>query len=85
MNGHLSFVVEDQHDDFKKVPGSVGSEHQETVGRVVIAEVVDNELMFDAMVDVAIDTAMLAGRRVDLHRTIVIRMQFVRQPAHRFM
>ena len=65
MNGHLSFVVEDQHDDFKKVPGSVGSEHQETVGRLVVAEVVDNELMFDGVVDVAIGAAVLAGRRVD--------------------
>ena len=79
MNSHLSFVVEDQHDDFKKVPGSVGSEHQETVGRVVIAEIVDNELMFDGMTNVAIGAAVLAGRSVDLHRAIVIRMTGIGQ------
>ena len=68
MNSHLSFVVEDQHDDFKKVPGSVGSEHQETVGRVVIVEIVDNELMFDGMTNVAIGAAVLAGRSVNINR-----------------
>ena len=36
--------------------------------------------MFDGMEDVAIGTAMLTGRRVDLHRSIVIRMQIERQP-----
>ena len=74
MNGHLSFVVENQQDAFEKVPGRAGSDHQETVGRIVIAEVVDNELLFDGVVDVDIGTAVHAGRRVDLHGSIVIRM-----------
>ena len=80
MDGHPSFVVEDQHDDLKKIAGLVWSDHQETVGRIIIAKVVDNELMVDGMVNVAVGTAMLAGRRVDLHRAIVIRMKIVRQP-----
>ena len=44
------------------------------MGRVVIAEIVDNELMFDGMTNVAIGAAVLAGRRVDFHKAIVIRM-----------
>ena len=61
------FVVEDQHDDLKKVPGLVWPDHEETVRRIVIADVVDNESVFDGMVNVAIGTVVLSSRRVDLH------------------
>ena len=67
VNGQPPFVVEDQQDDLKKIPGLVWPDDEETVGRIVIAEVVDNELVFDGMVNVAIDASVLAGRRVDLH------------------
>ena len=33
VNGHPPFVVEDQHDDLKKVPGLVWPDDEETVGR----------------------------------------------------
>ena len=60
---------------------SVGSEHQETVGRLVVAEIVDDEWLFDGVVEVAIGAVVLAGRRVDFHGSIVLRMRTVRQPA----
>ncbi len=54
MDGHCSFVVEDQDDDFEEVPGRVGSENEETVRRVVVAEIVDDELVVDGVSDVLV-------------------------------
>ena len=69
MDGHPAVVVEDQHDDLKKIAGTVRPDEEETVGQVVIAEVVDKELVFDGMVNVAIDASVLAGRRGSLRRS----------------
>ena len=45
MDRHPAFVVEDQHDDLKNLPGGVGPADEQTVGRVVVTEIVDGKLV----------------------------------------
>ena len=67
MDGHPPFVVEDQHDDLENIAGVVRSDDEKAVRRIVVAEVVDYELVFDGVMDVVIRATVLACRRVDLH------------------
>lgn len=60
MNGHPPFVVEDQHDDLEDVAGWVWAEDEEAIRGVVVAEVVDDDLVFDSVLDVVVGAAMFA-------------------------
>ena len=75
VNGYPAFVVEDQHDDLKKIAGTVRPDEEETVGQVVIAEVVDKELVFDAMDECRYRRIRACGpQRESPQIAIVIRM-----------
>ncbi len=69
MHGHCSFVVKDQEDDFEEVTDLVGSENEGTVGRIVVAKVIDDELVIEGVLDVFVGASVSACRGVELHKS----------------
>ena len=59
----------DEHNDFEKVAGTVGTDDQPPVG--ILAKVVDDRRMLDGVKEVVICDSMSACGREDLHTSIL--------------
>ena len=62
-----SAVIRD--DDLEKVAGMIGTDDQPSVG--FLADVVNDESVFDGVEDVAVCDAVAAGGRMNLHTAIL--------------
>ena len=65
MNDQFIAFGRDEHREFGEVGGVVGADDEPPVG--ILAEVVDEEGVFDGVEHVVVGDAVAASRRVDLH------------------